>query len=255
MRKTVGIDDLAVTRFVGDIFDNDVLREAMTGCDDVLLRGRHPRMADGSRAAVPHQRRGHRNVLAVATDVHREHPFRKFCLYHLLRHRRPTARAPPPESDKITDETRLPDYVRTRTIARRMVLKWVRATGNCPVVAMCVATTYGAGDWPNTARRPSPESGIRQVALCPSTRSNSKPSASIDAARAMIQPPSTAASGSAFLIRRRRSPTPTSSALPRRPPAPAPTKTLPLLALPTLAAPAPGAPLEATSARPKRPAG
>ena len=26
--KTVGIDDLAVTRFVGDIWDDDVLREA-----------------------------------------------------------------------------------------------------------------------------------------------------------------------------------------------------------------------------------
>ena len=32
---TVGIDDLNVTRFVGDVFDDDVLRQAMTGCDDV----------------------------------------------------------------------------------------------------------------------------------------------------------------------------------------------------------------------------
>ena len=33
--NTVGIDDLTATRFVGDIWDDDVLRAAMTGCDDV----------------------------------------------------------------------------------------------------------------------------------------------------------------------------------------------------------------------------
>ena len=30
--NTIGIDDLAVTRYVGDIWNNDVLRAAMTGC-------------------------------------------------------------------------------------------------------------------------------------------------------------------------------------------------------------------------------
>ena len=46
--KTAGIDDLTAQsnsrvasllpaeRFIGDIWDNDVLREAMTGCDDVF---------------------------------------------------------------------------------------------------------------------------------------------------------------------------------------------------------------------------
>ena len=33
--NTIGIDDLKVTRFVGDIWDNDTLREAMAGVDDV----------------------------------------------------------------------------------------------------------------------------------------------------------------------------------------------------------------------------
>ena len=32
---TISIDDLPVQRFVGDIWDNDVLREAMAGVDDV----------------------------------------------------------------------------------------------------------------------------------------------------------------------------------------------------------------------------
>ena len=33
--NTIGIDDLKVTRFVGDIWNDDVLRAAMAGCDDV----------------------------------------------------------------------------------------------------------------------------------------------------------------------------------------------------------------------------
>src|ERR1700752_3647802 len=32
---TIGIDDLPVTRYHGDIWDNDTLREAMAGVDDV----------------------------------------------------------------------------------------------------------------------------------------------------------------------------------------------------------------------------
>ena len=44
--NTIGIDDLEVTRFVGDIWDNETLRAAMAGVDDVLLlRRRHPRLA------------------------------------------------------------------------------------------------------------------------------------------------------------------------------------------------------------------
>ncbi|HXL60067.1 MAG TPA: NAD-dependent epimerase/dehydratase family protein, partial [Mycobacterium sp.] len=33
--NTIGIDDLRVTRLVGDIWDNDTLRDAMRGVDDV----------------------------------------------------------------------------------------------------------------------------------------------------------------------------------------------------------------------------
>ena len=176
--KTIGIDDLAVTRFVGDIFDNDVLREAMTGCDDVYYcvvdtRGWLTDPAPLYRTNVE----GTRNVLAVATDVHREHPFRKF-VYTSSRHRRPTARAPRHRiRDEITHETRLPDYVRTRLIAERMVLKCARES-DLPAVAMCVATTYGAGT--GAEHRTAPSSPERHSASCPlsSTRSNSKPSAS-----------------------------------------------------------------------------
>ena len=33
--NTIGIDDLNTQRFVGDIWDNDTVAEAMTGCEDV----------------------------------------------------------------------------------------------------------------------------------------------------------------------------------------------------------------------------
>ena len=55
--NTIGIDDLKVTRFVGDIWNDEVLREAMTGCDVVYYcvvdtpRG----LAEGSGAPVPHE--------------------------------------------------------------------------------------------------------------------------------------------------------------------------------------------------------
>jgi dihydroflavonol-4-reductase len=148
--KTVGIDDLTVTRFVGDIFDDDVLREAMTGCDDVYYcvvdtRGWLTDPAPLYRTNVE----GTRNVLKVATAVHREHPFRKFVYtssYATVGRRRGHRAT---EADEITDETRLTDYVRSRLIAERMVLKSAR-DGELPAVAMCVATTYGAGDWGRT---------------------------------------------------------------------------------------------------------
>ena len=148
--NTVGIDDLNVTRFVGDIFDDDVLREAMTGCDDVYYcvvdaRGWLSDPAPLYRTNVD----GTRNVLDVAADVHREHPLHKFVFtssYACVRRRRGHVAT---EADEITDERGLTDYVRSRVTAERMVLEYARA-GRLPAVAMCVSTTYGAGDWGRT---------------------------------------------------------------------------------------------------------
>lgn len=145
-----GIDDRAVTRFVGDIFDDDVLRAAMTGCDDVYYcvvdtRGWLTDPAPLYRTNVE----GTRNVLAVAAAVHREHPFRKFVYtssYATVGRRRGHRAT---EADEITDESTLTAYVRTRLIAERMVLDSARK-GELPAVAMCVATTYGARDWGRT---------------------------------------------------------------------------------------------------------
>ena len=148
--NTVGIDDLNVTRFIGDIFDDDVLREAMTGCDDVYYcvvdaRGWLSDPAPLYRTNVD----GTRNVLDVAADVHREHPLHKFVFtssYACVRRRRGHVAT---EADEITDERGLTDYVRSRVTAERMVLEYARA-GRLPAVAMCVSTTYGAGDWGRT---------------------------------------------------------------------------------------------------------
>ena len=67
--KTIGIDDLNVTRFVGDIWNDDVLREAMTGCEVVYYcvvdaRGWLRDPAPLFRTNVE----GTRNVLDVATE-------------------------------------------------------------------------------------------------------------------------------------------------------------------------------------------
>lgn len=148
--STVGIDDLKTTRFLGDIWDNDVLREAMTGCEDVYYcvvdtRGWLTDPAPLYRTNVE----GTRNVLDVAAAVHREHPFRKFVFtssYATVLRRRGHVST---ETDEISSEAGLTDYVRSRLQAERMVLARARA-GDLPAVAMCVSTTYGAGDWGRT---------------------------------------------------------------------------------------------------------
>ena len=144
--KTAGIDDLDTERFVGDIFDDDTLRAAMTGCDDVYYcvvdtRGWLSDPAPLYRTNVE----GTRHVLDVAEAVHAEHPFRKFVYtssYATVGRRRGQVAT---EADEITSERGLTAYVRTRLIAERMVLAAARA-GKLPAVAMCVSTTYGPGD-------------------------------------------------------------------------------------------------------------
>jgi dihydroflavonol-4-reductase len=148
--STIGVDDLAVTRFVGDIWNDAVLRQAMTGCDDVYYcvvdtRGWLSDPAPLYRTNVE----GTRNVLDIATAVHREHPFRRFVYtstYATVARRRGRVAT---EDDVITDERGLTDYVRSRLKAEKMVLARAR-DGELPAVAMCVSTTYGPGDWGRT---------------------------------------------------------------------------------------------------------
>lgn len=143
--KTVGIDDLAVQRFTGDIWDDDTLRTAMTGCDDVYYcvvdaRGWLRDPAPLLRTNVE----GTRNVLDVALGV----PLRRFVFTssYVTVGRRRGRRAT--ETD-IVDLRRVTPYVRSRVQGEELVLRYARERG-LPAVAMCVSTTYGSGDWGRT---------------------------------------------------------------------------------------------------------
>lgn len=149
---TTGIDDLAVTRFVGDVFDSDVLRSAMTGVDDVYYcvvdtRGWLRDPAPLFRTNVE----GTRNVLDVAVEPEIAAGLRRFVFtssYATVARKRGRVAT---EDDVIADvhDKRLTAYVRSRVQAENLVLRYARERG-LPAVAMCVSTTYGAGDWGRT---------------------------------------------------------------------------------------------------------
>lgn len=143
--STIGIDDLAVTRFVGDIWDDDVLREAMTGCEVVYYcvvdtRGWLKDPAPLFRTNVE----GTRNVLEVACRAGLER-FVFTSSYATVGRKRGRVAT---EDDVISDRGLTP-YVRSRVQAENLVMEYVRDRG-LPAIAMCVSTTYGAGDWGRT---------------------------------------------------------------------------------------------------------
>jgi dihydroflavonol-4-reductase len=142
---TVGIDDLPVQRFLGDIWDNDTLREAMSGVDDVYYcvvdaRGWLRDPAPLFRTNVE----GTRNVLEIAKDAGL-HRFVYTSSYVTVGRRRGRVAS----EDDIIDDRGLTPYVRSRVQAENLVLDYSREHG-LPAVAMCVSTTYGSGDWGRT---------------------------------------------------------------------------------------------------------
>jgi dihydroflavonol-4-reductase len=143
--NTIGIDDLPVKRFLGDVFDTDTLREAMAGCDDVYYcvvdtRGWLRDPAPLFRTNVD----GTRNVLEVAKDA----DLRRFVFTssYVTVGRRRGHRA---SEEDIVNDRGLTPYVRSRVQAENIVLGYAREHG-LPAVAMCVSTTYGSGDWGRT---------------------------------------------------------------------------------------------------------
>jgi len=144
--NTVGIDDLVVERYVGDIWDNDTLRSAMTGCDDVYYCVVDARGWLTDPAPLFHTNvEGTRNVIAVAKGA-ALHRFIFTSTYATVDRRQGRCAS---EADVITDERKLTAYVRSRVQAERLVLQAAR-DGSLPAVAMCVSTTYGPGDWGRT---------------------------------------------------------------------------------------------------------
>ncbi|MCG5434476.1 NAD-dependent epimerase/dehydratase family protein [Mycobacterium sp. MYCO198283] len=143
--NTVGIDDLPLTRFTGDVFDTAVLREAMAGCDVVYYCVVDPRgwLKDPAplfRTNVD----GVRSALGVAEDA----GLRRFVYTssYVTIGRRRGRRAT--EAD-VLPERGLSPYIRSRLLGEQAVLEAARA-GAVPAVAMCVSTTYGSGDWGRT---------------------------------------------------------------------------------------------------------
>ena len=141
--NTTGIDDLAVQRFYGDVFDTAVLHDAMAGCDVVYycvvdtrawLRDPSPLF----RTNVE----GTRNVLEVARTMDLERFV--FTSSYVTIGRRRGHRAT--EEDTLRWRRSLGPYALSRLQAEQLVLRYA-ADYQVPAVAMCVSTTYGTGDW------------------------------------------------------------------------------------------------------------
>jgi dihydroflavonol-4-reductase len=192
---TVGIDDLKVTRFLGDIWDDDVLREAMTGCDVVYYCVVDTRGWLRDPAPLFHTNvDGTRNVLEVAKDVDLKRFVFTSSYVTVGRRRGRTAT----EDDVIVDRGLTP-YVRSRVQAENLVMEYARDHG-VPAVAVCISTTYGGGDWGRTphgaiiagaafGKLPFVMSGIQLEAVGVD-----------DAARAMIQAADKGRVGERYLI-------------------------------------------------------
>lgn len=144
--NTVGIDDLDVKRVLGDVFDAEALREAMTGCDVVYhcvvdARGWLRDPAPLFRTNVE----GTRNVLDVAAEIPGLRKFVYTSSYVTVGRKRGKRST---EADTV-DVSKVTPYVRSRVQAEELVLQYARERG-LPAVAMCVSTTYGSGDWGRT---------------------------------------------------------------------------------------------------------
>lgn len=146
---TTGIDDLPVTRHLGDVFSDDVLREAMTGAEVVYYcavdtRGWLRDPAPLFRTNVE----GTRNVCEIATEPEIAAGIQKFVYtssYVTVGRRRGRVAT---EADVIGNR-RLTPYVRSRVQGENLVLDYAQRRA-LPAVAMCVSTTYGARDWGRT---------------------------------------------------------------------------------------------------------
>jgi dihydroflavonol-4-reductase len=143
--NTRSIDDLPLTRFEGDVFDTATLRAAMEGCDDVYYCVVDTRAWLRDPSPLFHTNvEGLRNVLEVAKQANL-HRFVFTSTYATVGRRRGHVA----NEDHLIRRHGLTPYVRSRVEAEDLVLRYGAEDG-LPAVAMCVSTTYGAGDWGRT---------------------------------------------------------------------------------------------------------
>jgi dihydroflavonol-4-reductase len=154
--STRGIDGLDVEIGHGDIFDEDAVRSAMSGCDVVYYCVVDARA--WLRDPTPLYRtnvEGLRHVLDVAVDAGLE----RFVFTSSIG---TIGRVEHGLADERTAHNWLEaggGYIRSRVQAENLVLAYHRDKG-LPAVAMCVANTYGSGDW-----QPTPHGGLVAAAV------------------------------------------------------------------------------------------
>lgn len=142
---------LDVKRVTADLGDRAALRRAARGVERVF----HAAGTTNLRMGPDQLRRinveGTRNVLEIAVEPAIAATLRRFVFtssYATVGRKRGRTST---EADVIADvhDKRLTAYVRSRVQAENLVLQYARERG-LPAVAMCVSTTYGAGDWGRT---------------------------------------------------------------------------------------------------------
>jgi len=143
--NTEGIDDLAVERCYGDVFDDAALATAMTGCDVVYYCVVDARM--WLRDPTPLFRtnvEGLRHVLDAAVNA-RLHRF----VFTSTTGTLAISDGAPVSEDDAHNWTEGGAYIASRMEAENLVMRYSRENG-LPAVALCISTTYGPGDWQPT---------------------------------------------------------------------------------------------------------
>ncbi|KDE98213.1 NAD-dependent dehydratase [Mycolicibacterium aromaticivorans JS19b1 = JCM 16368] len=144
--STRGIDDLAVRRFCGDIFDGAVLKEAMDGCDVVYYCVVDTRAH--LRDSAPLYRtnvEGLRHVLDAAVNA----DLRKFVFTSTIGTIGLGNGGVVDEDTPVNWGGKGGGYIGSRIAAEQLVLDYSRDRA-LPAVVLCVSNTYGAGDWQPT---------------------------------------------------------------------------------------------------------
>jgi dihydroflavonol-4-reductase len=140
--STKGIDDLDVERCYGDVFDDAALHAAMVGCDVVYYCVVDARM--WQRDPTPLFRTnvdGLRHVLDAAAEAGPS----KFVFTST------TGTLAISDTNPVTEDDEHNwnaggAYIQSRVAAENLVMQYVREK-DLPAVAVCIATTYGPGDW------------------------------------------------------------------------------------------------------------
>ncbi len=143
--STKGIDDLPVERCYGDVFDDDALRAAMTGCDVVYYCVVDARM--WLRDPAPLFRtnvEGLRHVLDAALEAN----LKKF-VYTSTTGSLAISDTRPVTEDDPHNWDQGGAYIEARVAGENLLLSYARDKG-LPAVALCISTTYGPGDWAPT---------------------------------------------------------------------------------------------------------